>query len=215
MPNIPQNKPGLAVGRDEVGAALGNVEAQIQALQADTSASTAVTVTIPQPCTGGGIDGGGFVLAYEKIKKGLRATFCATVPNDTERIKTVIIKHSDATASAASFKQNRLQQTIELDADQTASGHVEYKFQPLLEYSTQYHLIKLVAIGTDGTRLQDPPTDAKFGDPALVSFTTPPFFNVPSDPGSLAPQVQFNGLDPDTNDQYAMVTLRMWAPLSD
>ncbi|HWX40441.1 MAG TPA: hypothetical protein VN345_04755, partial [Blastocatellia bacterium] len=211
---LPQNKPGLAVGRDEVGAALGNVEAQIQALQADTSASTAVTVTIPQPCTGGGIGGGGFVLAYEVIKKGLRATFCATAPSDTVRIKTVIIKHSDATASATSFKQNRLQQTIELDTDQTASGHVEYKFQPLLEYNTQYDLIKLVAIASDGTRLQDPPADAKFGDPALATFTAPVMFGVPSDPGSLAPYVQFSGLDPDTGDHYATITLRMYAPLS-
>jgi hypothetical protein len=214
MPNIPTNKPGLAVGRDEVGAALGNVEAQIQALQADTSASTAVTVTIPQPCTGVGIGGGGFVLAYEVIKKGLRATFCATAPSDTVRTKTVIIKHSDATASATSFKQNRLQQTIELDTDQTASGHVEYKFQPLLEYNTQYDLIKLVAVGSDGTRLANPPTDAKFGDPPLATFTTPVMFGVPSDPGSVAPYVQFSGLDPDTGDHYATITLRMYAPLN-
>src|SRR5262252_3681759 len=179
---LPQNKPGLAVGRDEVGAALGNIEAQVQALQADTAASNAVTVTIPEPCTGGGIDGGGFVLSYEKIKRGLRATFCGTVPGDTIRLKTVIIKHSDATASAASFKQNRLQDSIELDSDQTASGHVEYKFKPLLEYSTQYDLIKLVAIGSGGSRLQDPPTDAKFGDPPLVTFTTAQLFPPPSDP---------------------------------
>jgi hypothetical protein len=209
---LPQNKPGLAVGRDEVGAALGNVEAQIQALQADTSASTAVTVTIPQPCTGGGIGGGGFVLAYEKIKKGLRATFCATAPSDTVRLKTVIIKHSDATASAISFKQNRLQQTIELDSDQTASGHVEYKFQPLLEYNTQYDLIKLVAIATDGTRLQDPPTDAKFGDPPLATFNTPSLFPPPSDPA--ANLIITNALD-SAKAFRAYATFRVFASGAD
>jgi hypothetical protein len=273
------NKPGLGVGRDEVGAALSDLRNEVNQLQTDNSVNTGVTVGIPEPANP-------FVIAYRRHPKG-RGVFArmrALVPTSgggTDTIETVIIKTAglpltgkctvgggspvvngsstrflsevdigdviinpanaeshlvktvasdtvlttDANwangAIGAAFNAATLGSELEGKAknvlDIAISGQIDYEFADLLEYNTQYGLVRLITIQDDGSQLKNPP---KFFPLPLnrylggVTFTTPVAFGVPSDPSSGAPFLQANQLDPDTTDHFALATFRMYAPLS-
>lgn len=180
---------------------------RISQLEESASQGAAYTGNAPSLCAGG------FVIptAYEKFKKGLRATFCVEVPAGTQRLKTVIIRVSDA-ADATNYLNKRINASFEITDGRT---HLEYRFDPRLEYGTAYRLIRLIAIDINGNRTFFPSAEQAFSDsvPAEMLFTTPTRFPAPSGPS--ASLIFRNQEDPKTRALDAFVELGVIAPLTD
>lgn len=160
----------------------------------------------PEPCSPS------YIIAYQKAKKGkLRGRGCVSCSPGTIRLKTVIIRAADRTDSAT-FDDNLIPFSYELDADQINSGHVEYP-TVLLDAETQYDLVKLVAIDDNNGRLITPSTEPAYNTAPITQFTTPAAFGAPSAPD--ASLIIANALDSSTRAFDAYTTVRILAPLTD
>lgn len=158
----------------------------------------------PEPCAT-------FVIGYSVVKRRLRAQFCINCPSGTETLKVVIcptLKRNDA----AEFEKEKISDNYIVEEFQKPSGHVEFDYSPVLEYSTQYDLVRIVAISPTGLRTLIPLTDPAFNSPPIVQFTTPAQFNAPSAPSYAL--IGRNALDLKTVEHDAFVKLAVWAPLS-
>lgn len=211
--NRPSGVPGISTGQDLVGAQLNDLRRDLNLLKADQSALTAVTVSIPEPCTAGT----GVAIAFEKFKKGCRATLCARLPNTAAgsnivTLRTVVVRAADATSQSA-FDEALLVDSAEVTDAAREAGHFEYRFGHRLEYDTLYWVVRYVAIDEDGSRVKNPEGDVVYNALPLATFTTPKQFNAPSAPN--AAQILFNRLDPTTQEYDAEFGVRVYAPLTD
>jgi len=204
MPSTPN-----PVDRTQLGRLLSGQNARIDELeQAAANAGTSQTVGLP-------IVDSTFAPLYDRSdKKGVKVTLQYANFGAAYDLKIIMVEAAQI-VTEADYEQKRIRTSLEDDISEAGRSLQVFAAQmkEILKYNTQYHIIRLVAIGLNGEDRLANPDDAPGGSTGfpgypgnvLFTFTTPEKYGAPPFPTVTDIDTQ---LDPDTDgyDAYAIIT---------
>lgn len=197
-----------------LGARFAENDKRLQALEAGSGKTPASGALDCSP-TG--------VASYRREKKFVFPNISYSLSGDIRKIKTIIVQRSLITTQAA-FDSLRIVDTEKDISDVArAAGLADLEFsagKAGLDYGTTFDILKVIWNGGEGQTPAaeiEPDFATYFANPAgtaLLSFTTPEQFNVPSAPATGL--IAHNERDAQTADEAdAHAGLKVHAPLTD